>query len=60
LLGPSRTLQKQSDRALSDSNQAIRLDPNSLQAYKLRGGILSGMGRRDQAWIDAALAKASR
>ena len=43
---------KQPDRALSDLNEAIRLDPTNLQAYKLRGAVLHGLGRRDQAIAD--------
>ena len=45
-------LKKKPDRALSDLSQAIRLDSSSLQAYKLRGGILGALGRRDQAVAD--------
>ena len=43
---------KQPDRALSDLNEANRIDANRLQAYKLRGGILGGLGKRDQAIAD--------
>jgi Flp pilus assembly protein TadD len=45
-------LSKQPDRALADANDAIRLDPRNAMAYKLRGGIFGGMGRRDQAIAD--------
>ena len=50
--GTAYFFKKQSDRALSDFNQAIRLDPASLQAYIMRGGIYGGSGRRDQAVAD--------
>ena len=33
-------------------NEAIRLDSNSLQAYKLRAAIYGDSGRRDQAIAD--------
>ena len=50
--GTAYFFKKQSDRALSDFNQAIRIDPNTLQAYIMRGGIFSGSGRNDQAIAD--------
>ena len=50
--GTAYFFKKQSDRALTDFNQAIRLDPNSLQTDIMRGGIFSGSGRRDQAIAD--------
>ena len=50
--GAAYFFKKQPDQALLDFNQAIRLDPNSLQAYKFRGGILNGLGRRDEAIAD--------
>ena len=43
---------KQPERALTDLNEAIRIDANRLQAYKLRGGILGVLGKRDQAIAD--------
>jgi Flp pilus assembly protein TadD len=43
---------KQPEQALADANEAIRLDPRHLMAYKLRGGVLGGMGRRDEAIAD--------
>jgi Flp pilus assembly protein TadD len=42
----------QGERALADANQAVRLDPNNPEAYKLRGAVLGGTGRRDAAIAD--------
>jgi Flp pilus assembly protein TadD len=37
---------------LADLNQAVRLEPDNVQAYKLRGSLLASSGRRDQAIAD--------
>jgi Flp pilus assembly protein TadD len=45
-------MSKQPEEALVDANDAIRLDPRHSEAYKLRGGVLGGLGKRDQAVAD--------
>jgi len=40
------------EEALTDLNQAIRLDPTLAQTYSNRGVVLAKMGRREEALTD--------
>jgi tetratricopeptide (TPR) repeat protein len=42
----------QRDRAMSDVNEALRLDPNSAKAFRIRGEIHRRAGRLDAALAD--------
>ena len=45
------------DKAISDYNEAIRLDPNHVRTYYNRGNAYVRTGERDKADADFATAK---